>query len=584
MRNTPDLYDYGTIIKAEHTECTVPLEFRYNGVYGYPKEDIVEYWNLLQPMSFAEMTDVILLDMIRLFGKREVALLALSVNEYRLFTVVFSKIYSPIVTSKGYDSYFAPFYGKGNWLVYGNSRNNLERAITRLTNCRMNEEQLERNHNSLSIDQIMRGGRRRWRVFHSVLLNLRSRVHARLNMLDHSLIERVKHAFAPHQKKRIRVQALKELIDRSDTGLFMTSVRGKLKLFEKAKANKQPRLIGDYTCPGSLLGGFLAEVTKECFEPDVELDNFTTKYVSSIEPSVLDSLGEKLKLDNKDQFYFFSDDSILKMNGSLYEIDISSCDISNRSPIFGILLWLYSGTQFHELAAQTIAQCETPVKLTDPQNKHNKITLQGVRPIEYSGSVLTTLLNNIASLCIGLSIYVNRCNTVDEVIRAAIAIGYNITCSLKHNFEQLTFLKHSWYDDQSGHLRSFLNLGAILRSFGTFTGDLPGSKKDSIELRCQDFCASVIKGYVHSGTTSILSSLQQKYTYHTGKYDRFVDNKHYSIGKRGSIPDVALIRRYGCTHPQIDMLNLLIKKRAMFQHISCEMLDIIYRVDYGLNA
>jgi hypothetical protein len=589
MRSTQDQLEFADVLRVYHVDCNVSLNtdktsYRYNGVYGYVT-DSQEFTLSTFPNVDAWSVDDVksALSHPRL-SKRAVSLWFLQHNRYQLFTQLYSKLYSSITHHETYDSFLFPFYGRGGWVVYGDTRNNLERAMTRITNQRDDEAILRESMFRLGNYFEKNTRRRKYRLIHSIFTRLQTRLHKRLALLDHELVERVTHSSKPHPKRKLRLQELKKLIDNSETGLFMTNVKGKLKLYEKAKPGKQPRLIGDYTCPGSLLAGFLAEIAKEVFEDPLHLNGFTSQYVSTIEPEVLDEIAKRLLNDTKDQHYFFSDDAIFKINGKFYELDIKSCDISNDSPIFKILLFLFEGTQFYELIRRAVKQCETSLVLRDPENRHNSIRLSGTRPIEYSGSVLTTLLNNIASLIIGLSIHFNRASTREDVMAAARAVGYNVTLEERDCLEKLTFLKHSWSYDGSYEPRSFLNLGAILRSFGTYTGDLPGRNNRNISTRVNDFLGTVVSGYCHSGETRVLMALQKRFRFKTGYYDQFVDNKHFSKSRRGFIPDVSICKRYDCSTVEIDELCRLIIETPLFTHMHCTILDKIFAVDYGLGT
>lgn len=588
MANTPDTYHFGEVVQVQHVDCRVPFDYEYNGVFGRPSQQ-QEY--VLQQYDFNTISAEDLVSLLSRPGisKSSITQWYMEHYGYNVFTGLWDKLYPSINKRYLYDSHFYTMYGKGNWLVYGDSGNNLERALTRITKVRDNEVVLSNNQSTLgnlnTISRFMRNGfrgRGRNRLLYSVLGKIKTRVQQRLTLLSDEFVERFDHAHKEHQKKRLRIESLNKLLETAECGLYVQEIKGKLKLYEKAKPGKNPRLIGDYTCPGSLLGGFLAEYAKECFEEEISLLGFKTKYISSIEPEVLDRLGSDLLRDPINQFYFFSDDSVLKYDGRYYEIDISSCDISNSTAIFEILVGLFAGTQFECVVRRCVQQCQLAAKLTSPENRHNKIRLQGIRAIEYSGSVLTTLLNNIASLLIGLSIHFDGAS---DIAASANAIGYNVTQIERNSLEELTFLKHSWFYDGDSDPRSFLNVGAILRSFGTFTGDLPGPSKRNIVLRCEDFLSTVVSGYRHAGESSVLKALQKRFPFRnsTGYYDKFIENKHFSFGKRGLIPDLALIRRYGVSQSDIDHFCDLITNGKMFTHFSCRFIDAVYSVDYGLR-
>jgi len=587
MVHTPDIFTYGNVIQAEHIECEVKLEFQYNGIFGVCTVRARREINRLLSNDINNVYNVDTLRRISLnVGKRNLVLFLYENNRYDIFSGCLGTLHRCVRKRGTYDSIFQPFYGKGGWVVYGDTRNNLDRAVAaRVANKRDNEEVLKFNHSKLSLF-----GRGVARVRLSVFTKIKRRLHNILATLGDDLVERARFAEKKCAKRRLKIQALVDVLNAADTGLFVTYIRGKLKLYEKAKPGKNPRLIGDYTTPGSILAGYLCEYAKSAFigcddaysEHGFNVCGMYSEFVKSTDADTLRRVGEMLASDNRNQHFHHSDDSLLKIDGKLYELDISSCDSSNGSPIFDIILWLFEGTQYYDVIDRCVSQCKLPLKLRDPCNFISSVKLQTIRPFEFSGSTLTTLLNEIASTMIGIQISYDKSMTPDAVIQSAIAVGYNVTLVPRENMSQATLLKNSWWNGES-----FLNLGAILRSFGTFSGDLPGSAKVPLSIRCEDFCSSLVVAYKHCGSTSVYKALARRYVYHTGYYDSVViDKLSYSYDnsiKRGDVDDAALIARYGVSQPEIDELCHYIVSRDMFQHISLPIIDKIYEVDYGLK-
>jgi len=587
MVHTPDIFTFGSIVQAEHIECQVKLNFSYNGIFGLCPVGARRKIDSLLSNNVDNVNDVTCMRRIlRCVSKRHFVLYLYELNRYDVFSGCLGMLYRCVRKRGTYDSVFQPFFGKGGWVVYGDTRNNLDRAVAaRVANKRDNEEVLKINHSKLSLF-----GRGVARVRLSVFTKIKRRLHNLLAVLGDDLYERARFAEKKCAKRKLKLRALIDVLNSAETGLFVTMICGKLKLYEKAKPGKNPRLVGDYTTPGSLLAGYLCEYAKSAFigcddaysQFGFNVCGMYSEFVKSTDADTLRRIGEMLVSDNRNLHFHHSDDSLLKIDGKLYELDISSCDSSNGSPIFDIVLWLFEGTQFHDVMRRCVAQCELPLKLRDPFNFISSVKLQTIRPFEFSGSTLTTLLNEIASTLIGLQISYDKSVTCEQVIQSAIAVGYNVTLVPRDNMAQATLLKNSWWDGES-----FLNLGAMLRSFGTFSGDLPGSSKIPLEIRCEDFCGSLVVAYKHCGSTSVYKALARRYVYHTGYYDDVVcDKLSYSYDssiKRGDIGDAALIARYGVTQSEIDELCYHIVNRKMFQHLSLPIIDKIYEVDYGLK-
>jgi hypothetical protein len=445
---------------------------------------------------------------------------------------------------------------------------NLCKALTRVSACREDEWNLQDLHKNILKDQ--------YRPVRDALLGVvRDRVTVHMAQLQDAISEQNKYAQIVHPKRRIRLLAWGELINYMGlNGLFTKHIAGKIKLYENAKPGKYPRLIGDYTTPGSLLGGYLCEIVKKSFsEVRYNKGDMDFNFLSSVEASALDEVGRRLFDGTEDYALFFSDDSVMKLNGKIYEMDISSCDMSNRQPIFKYLSWLCSGTEFgRDIMQRNIAQCTLPLRLKDPSRLGKTISLNPAYPIEFSGTTLTTALNNIASFLIMLQCKLMGANSRDDVIAAARSIGYIVTVEERTTMETVQFLKHSFYRDDKGDVRSWLNLGPILRSFGSCVGD----KAKGIEY---DWNATVLSGYVHSGQTSLQRKLNDFYPLRSRIRLPQDEIKHFSSEHREDTPDRVVLARYGITGAEWAQCIDLVSRRG---HVNCVALRRIYQVDYGL--
>jgi hypothetical protein len=360
-------------------------------------------------------------------------------------------------------------------------------------------------------------------------------------------------------------------------GLFTKIVKGKLKLLEKAKPGKYPRIIGDFTCPGSLLAGFLCELIKKSFGV-LRCPGFAAHYVSSTEPDILDYVGETLYNSQENISFYFSDDCLSKFGGELIESDISSCDISNGPAVFDCAKFVCQDfPQFYSVISRAVDQCKNNFVLSQPERKTNKISFVPKRPIEFSGTTLTTLLNNFASLIISLKTHLDGSKTGKyDISGSAYATGYIVTNSVKSCLEECQFLKHSW-DTSLGTPKSFLNLGCILRSFGTCRGDLPGSGE--ILKRAFIWNSSLMDAYIHCGENTITAALRR--VYNSKKHYRLPGDitKHGSLGKRGQISDQALTKRYSCSIVELEELATHISRP--FGIHNSPLIRRIYHTDYG---
>lgn len=516
------------------------------------------------------------IDLVLQFGLSAAYLCSLAHGDPYFFSKLPHKYYPLYKKNFHYHTAFGPIF-HGPWVVYENTRGNLDRGLTRICGARDKEKE-RRKAQKLFFHSKPRGKNR---VLYAIFEKARLFLAEKLKSLGHVFSEQIKYALVPHAKRKIRVQAIKEIIDGgSDHTLFTKFVRGKIKLLERAKTGKYPRLIGDFTTPGSLLGGFLCELAKKSFQTFV-CDEFTTSFISSTDVESMDELGRLFFTSPGDYHVHFSDDSILKLSGRYYNLDISSCDKSNLSPVFDAVSFLFEEfPQFHHVIKKNIDQCRLPFKIKDP-GRTASFTVEPAYPIEFSGTTLTTLLNVVASFSIGVAIHTTRAVTPEEVIRAAALAGYDVTLQECTRIEQVQFLKHSWYLGEDGIYHSFLNLGAILRGFGSCVGDLPG--RGPIQCRAYDWNSAVLRGYCHSGESTLLRIMRSRFR-STKEVPLPLDVvKHFSDGDRPPVPDWAILNRYTMKSHEWSELCDFVLDDHKYSWIRSTAVDKIFKVDYDLD-
>jgi hypothetical protein len=388
-------------------------------------------------------------------------------------------------------------------------------------------------------------------------------------------------------------------------GLYTEKVQGKLKLWERARHGKYPRLIGDFSTPGSLLGGYLCDILKKSF-PDATQEGFRDnsdfhlEFVHDISPESLDLVGERLRSDPRNQYYFFSDDNLCKINGKVYEMDISSCDASQTRAIFDCVIDAFADyPQFQKYIRRNVRQCTLPIHLRCARrtgvrvHKQHKVKLRPRTPIESSGTTLTTALNNFASMAIALHLQATTPRDVTGVEFRAAQVGYKVTVAERYSLETVQFLKHSFYFDGE-RTHSFLNLGPVLRSFGTCRGDLPGN--GPIAHRADAWNAAVAKGYIHSGLDDLLAALTScRHSARTAPLQprayREIDTRvmrelghHFSKSKRNRVPTESLCERYSAIPSEFDDLYDLLRTADLSDGSAIVNLPLVKRIflrDYG---
>lgn len=379
-------------------------------------------------------------------------------------------------------------------------------------------------------------------------------------------------AYKAHVKRPIRVHAFGELdnggrVHCNDDDYMSSPVLCKLKELEMAKYNKNGRIVGDYTCPGSLRGGWLLEKIK-CA---LDAEEFTCcgggiQFIKSPEPSRLTSAFERLM--SSKYFVYFSDDSCMSLpctDGHLMaNLDISSCDSSCGPAVFQQLRY-FCPLVYDDIMLTTINQCRRPCQLG--QNK--KMLFKPVHYFEYSGTVLTTMLNNLANLAIGeqlMSIPLGSVSETRERVQAVLQnCGWVCTVEYADRPEKLQFLKHSPFRTLHGDYCACLNLGVILRTYGQISWDLPG--RGNLETRAEAFNKSLVESWVHAGDTAILHALRLR----------------HGVSSAINVSTESLALRYDVTVAQIEELCALITASRVGDVIQCTASCAVLGLDYSLN-
>lgn len=419
-----------------------------------------------------------------------------------------------------YTTMGGPVFHHPDVVVYGNSVNNLGLALNRLDAARENEQQLVSNNARIAPGQ----NRGLSRYLDSYYRKVRAHLEPELAKLGNTLTEQIRSAvdkentkYPLRRREMVKIVEKENLVTRS---LFMKKVSIKLKVPEAAKSGKGTRAIGDFSCPGSLLAPFLVPPLKTAFSRRIEHDGCTIVFVSSTEASEVDAIFTEMYRSTGNFFIYFSDDMVCKIfrNGKpeYYNLDISSCDKSQTKAVFLRLKWFYAGGVWEDLITRAMEQCRSPIYIKSPWLSSDYITARTTDYTEFSGTVLTTVLNNIAASAICLSIHYSlknddlRISTPNLVSDSAFAVGYTVTAEACAGPEDLQFLKMSfWVDEQAETLHSFLNLGAIIRSFGTCWMDYPytRSKGETLSGAIRYRNWSVLQGYKHVGETELYRAL-----------------------------------------------------------------------------
>lgn len=395
--------------------------------------------------------------------------------------------------------------------IYSNTNHNFRYAARRLLGERLVDLPWVPDHNNTTPNSQYFNNQTQFLGNHKTFFEeLLSKYTPYFEGYEGAEIEAFKHHADPHQKRALRLQAWKEIneenIQADDSSLWVKSVLWKLKKNEWAKPGKKPRSIGDLGVAASLLGFRLTDYLKRAqSEEDIECNGGTITFCKSPDPFALERHFRNL-IDPPGRFYYvyFSDDACLairRKNSNIvdrYNLDISSCDASHSPALFRLLEEIVPEGQPREDMKRLVAQCKLPLRVLSTNGKC-RIVIQPTREMLYSGSTITTAINNLANISIALAIsemdYTGELNLAGECHELAVAAsqaGYIVTgCEPLSCIEDLQFLKNSPVRDIHGVWRPMLNLGVFLRASGTCDGDLPG--KGPLEPRARSFQKGLIK-------------------------------------------------------------------------------------------
>lgn len=510
---------------------------------------------------------------------------------------------------KTYRTYHGGFVEHAG-IIYNNSNANKAKAFFRMTNSRRPGDHLA---NGQSYHDWLRENQRRYfkspsmrRLCH----HLGGHMLYGFNNIHDLELRLIEYCGLPHVKRRQRIRGIHEIIQNNIFGdeTFTKKVIMNVKRDEFAKPGKLPRAIYDLSVIGSILGSYVIAILKERMStfnmygenehrgvPDHEF-----QFIKSPDKDALREVFNKLESPKCTYFPFFSDDSCISIRCAdgvfRANLDISSCDASNGAEVFNFLdNAVKRDRRAHKYVKGCIKQCTIPITLKSKSNPRDKIKLKPKGPKLYTGSVLTTIINNIANL----SIYTAFCDVYspnmsvkdceNALHQSAEMAGYMITLAdCSDCFEDLQFLKHSPVRCPSGW-EPVLNLGVILRILGNCRGDLPGRTTESLDLRSFKYNSSMVASLKHAGDYPFLQKLRAHFT---RPFTEMRDVKHIkenfliasvtSTSLSKPLSDEAVMKRYRVPGWGLEELAELLVSATYGVSICTVASQAILQTDYGL--
>jgi hypothetical protein len=478
-----------------------------------------------------------------------------------------------------------------NAVMYARSDEGVARALRRLTGARLPDQPGE--HQRLRAQQELFIATQQ-----AFLMHLRDTYSQELIKLKPLEEEAKEHHADPHPKQKMRVEAWKELNETGDrfsrdTWLGRSRKRRrpfvtyKMKPHEHAKVDKKERGIGDLGVQASLLGFRLAEALKQAQTNNIiEWNGGHMHFVKSPDPVEMELAFKNLaNPPGRYYFVFFSDDSVLSYHhqGSVkyHNLDISSCDASHTPALFQALKSLFPENIQSDVQL-VIDQCAAAIRVRSRVSRA-EVVLQPRGPKLYSGSTLTTAINNLANMLIALAISELPEITPEGIAPAAARAGYIVSGCEPVVFEQVQFLKHSPVRFGERFV-PVINFGVFLRASGTCKGDLPG--RGDLEKRARHFQQALVQGIFPRLHTPIIDSLRDNIT-PTAVFTKAVREQVYKTRiehtERWDLKDEDLFARYDLDAGELDQLKVFAKTRFQ-QETSFTAIAKVLKLDYGLST
>lgn len=409
--------------------------------------------------------------------------------------------------------------------------------------------------------------------------------------------EALLHHADPHEKRDLRIEAWLDLVEsgRVNTDVWAYSkhgvpiAEGKLKTEEYAKPGKKPRMIVDLGVAASLQGFRLTEYLKTAQSKEIlHYKGGMIQFVKDPSPDTLKVVFKRL-IEPPGRFYFvyFSDDACfsIRRGGQIYSanIDISSCDASHTSALFEGLVAIMPGHCRADMRV-LVDQCRYALRIVSCDDPRDRVLIRPKTPRLYSGSTITTAINNLANVSIAIALADADACTADEIVAAAATAGYVVTVDAVSRPEEFQFLKHSPVLGPDGEYHPMINFGVIVRLSGCCKRDLPGS--GPLYERARQFQAALLNGLCPGATFPLLQRMREKVAGPISRefVERVAAENHWRplFTAPMSFTDEDVLRRYSTDPTFVDELYEF-ADTGFEEQFSTGALTTVLAKDYGLE-
>lgn len=377
----------------------------------------------------------------------------------------------------------------------------------------------------------------------------------------------------------------------------------KFKKTEVLEQGKKNRVTADLRTLSSLVGGYVMPYVKTAFAQPYDDGASRSTFIESPTGDALACAFERLISGERDvECIYYSDDSCFalrcvdsdgRVKVLIINADISACDGSHFRKVFETAQRIMSGLWYVAVVVSLVFdQLRWVMKLTTPDGRSQKFRPSYMRL--YSGSVLTTIINNVANMAIFLSVrdaykdhqrvngtYPTTQQALDLLERAAARAGYIVTSDVCECYEDIQFLKRS-FSIIDGKVTPWLNLGVWFLKFGTIDGELPGSQVVPLAERARRHNAGVVLGRTHDGDHLIHDAFKTAHPVVEGDVP-IVTDYHGGVGSVGRIPLASLARRYRMPVGDLEQLAQIVSGAQVGQSIVSRAVETIVAKDYGIS-
>jgi len=420
-------------------------------------------------------------------------------------------------------------------------------------------------------------------------------------------------AECPHPKRLMRVRAFE---DWQAAGMPMVNgvrndlVECKVKTCEFLASHK-PRMVGDLGVTAAMMGGWMMDYFKNSMKAGYTADCLEMFFMATPDLASLKHAFTRILYDGSVYIciYYFSDDVICRIQCSdgclISNADISACDGSHGTPLMHSLEEFMTSCvppaarRFVRLLFEQL-ECDFVVAPPKQRSERVRVKTNGVARL-YSGSVLTTLMNNYAVNMAGVKLNLIMRDQLEKhgclptmveakgMLAAAFAgVGYILEVDDSPTMEprRLQFLKHSpaFVD---GEVVPYLNLGVLFRGFGTVDGDYGGKRVLGITERIRRQNAGVVMSRIHAGEHVISEAFRLAFPAKPGDTVVLSGSVHEVYDQRAldmkRIPSSELALRYSLSEAEIEHVAEVVRQSCAGMLIYVPAVARFLELDYGIS-